>query len=142
MPRKSFRPEEIIAKLREANGLLGQGKRVAEVVKALGVGEVTCYGWRQEYGRLSVSQARRLFGPGAALVTHDVGALASSPMGRRRPRRPRHGLGRGRPVLERGMQPGRFVVPPPSSESAAGRTPIGALTPRVARRQMGPFFGC
>ena len=36
MPRKSFRPEDIIAKLREADVLLGQGKRVAEVVKALG----------------------------------------------------------------------------------------------------------
>jgi hypothetical protein len=36
MPRKSFRPEEIIAKLREADVLLGQGKRVAEVAKPLG----------------------------------------------------------------------------------------------------------
>jgi hypothetical protein len=40
MPRKSFRPEEILAKLREAAVLLGQGKKVAEVVKALGVSEV------------------------------------------------------------------------------------------------------
>jgi hypothetical protein len=37
MPRRRLRPEEIIAKLREADVLLGQGKRVAEVVKALGV---------------------------------------------------------------------------------------------------------
>ncbi len=48
MPRKSHRAEEIIAKLREADVLLGQGKRVAEVVKALGVSEVTYYRWRQE----------------------------------------------------------------------------------------------
>ena len=41
MPRKRSRPEEIIAKLREADVLLGQGKKVAEVVKALGVSEVT-----------------------------------------------------------------------------------------------------
>ena len=41
MPRRSFRPEEIIAKLREADVPLGQGKRVAEVVEALGVSEVT-----------------------------------------------------------------------------------------------------
>jgi hypothetical protein len=41
MPRKGFRPEEIIAKLREADVLLGQGKKVAEVVKALGVSEVS-----------------------------------------------------------------------------------------------------
>jgi putative transposase len=60
MPRKRFRPEEVIAKLREADVLLGQGKRVAEVVKALGVSEVTYYRWRQEYGGMSVPQAKRL----------------------------------------------------------------------------------
>ena len=60
MPRKGFRAEGIIAKLREADVLLGQGKKVAEVVKALGVSEVTYYRWRQEYGGMSVPQARRL----------------------------------------------------------------------------------
>jgi hypothetical protein len=40
MPHKGFRPEEIIAKLREADVLLGRGKKVGEVVKALGVSEV------------------------------------------------------------------------------------------------------
>jgi putative transposase len=60
MPRKGYRAEEIIAKLREADVLLGQGKRVAEVVKALGVSEVTYYRWRQEYGGMSASQAKRL----------------------------------------------------------------------------------
>jgi transposase len=60
MPRKGFRPEEIIAKLREADVLLGQGKKVAEVVKALGVSEVTYYRWRQEYAGMSVPRARRL----------------------------------------------------------------------------------
>ncbi len=60
MPRKGFRPEDIIAKLREADVLLGQGKKVAEVVKALGVSEVTYYRWRQEYGGMSVSPAKRL----------------------------------------------------------------------------------
>jgi putative transposase len=60
MPRKRFRPEEIIAGLREADVLLGQGKKVAEVIKTLGVSEVTYYRWRQEYGGMSVSQARRL----------------------------------------------------------------------------------
>jgi hypothetical protein len=51
MPRKGFRPEDIIAKLREAHVLLGQGKKVAEVVKALGVSEAT-------YGTTSRSTAR------------------------------------------------------------------------------------
>jgi transposase len=57
MTRKGFRPEEIIAKLRQADVLLGQGKKVGEVVKALGVSEVTYYRWLQEYGGMSVSQA-------------------------------------------------------------------------------------
>ena len=60
MPRKGFRPEEIIAKLREADVRLGQGKKVGEVVKALGVSEVTYYRWRQEYGGMSAPQAKRL----------------------------------------------------------------------------------
>ena len=60
MPRKRFRPEGIIAKLREADVLLGQGKRVAEVVKALGVSEVTSDRWRREYAGMSVPRARRL----------------------------------------------------------------------------------
>src|SRR3712207_5545691 len=60
MPRKGFRPEEVIAKLREADVLLGQGKRVVDVVKALGVSEVTYYRWRQECGGMSVPQAKRL----------------------------------------------------------------------------------
>ena len=60
MSQKHYRPEEIIAKLREAEVLLGQGQKVAEVVKTLGVHEVTYYRWRREYGGLNVSQARRL----------------------------------------------------------------------------------
>ncbi len=63
MPRKGFRPEEIIAKLREADVLLGRGKMVAEVVEALGVSEVTCYRWRQGYGGMSAPQAKRLKEP-------------------------------------------------------------------------------
>ncbi len=60
MPRKRFRPEEIIAKLREADVRLGQGKKVAEVGKALGVSEVIYSRWRQEYGGMAVAQAKRL----------------------------------------------------------------------------------
>ena len=41
MPQKRYRPEEIVAKLREAGVLLGQGKKVPEVVKTLGIHEVT-----------------------------------------------------------------------------------------------------
>ena len=60
MPQKRYRPEEIIAKLREAEVLLGQGKKVPEVVKTIGISEVTYYRWRKEYGGMDVSQAKRL----------------------------------------------------------------------------------
>jgi putative transposase len=60
MLQRHYRPEEIIAKLREAEVLLGQGKKVPEMVRALGVSEVTYYRWRKEYGGLTVSQAKRL----------------------------------------------------------------------------------
>ncbi len=60
MPQKRFTPEEIINKLRHADVLLGQGKKVAEVAKVLGITDVTYYRWRQEYGGLSTTQAKRL----------------------------------------------------------------------------------
>jgi len=60
MPKKRYRPEEIIAKLREADVLISQGKKVVDVIKALGVTDVTYYRWRQEYGGMSVPQAKRL----------------------------------------------------------------------------------
>ena len=56
MSQKHYRPEEIIAKLREAEVLLGQGQKVPEVVKAIGVSEVSYYRWRKEYGGLQVDQ--------------------------------------------------------------------------------------
>ena len=60
MPKKRFQPEEIIGKLRHADVLLGQGKKVAEVVNALGVTDVTYSRWRQEYRGMTTAQAKRL----------------------------------------------------------------------------------
>ncbi len=60
MPKKRFQPEEVIGKLRQADVLLGQGKKLAEVVRALGVSDVTYYRWRQEFGGMSTAQAKRL----------------------------------------------------------------------------------
>ncbi|OGB93017.1 MAG: transposase [candidate division NC10 bacterium RBG_16_65_8] len=60
MPKKRFQPEQIIGKLRHADVLLGQGKRVADVVKALGITDVTYYRWRQEFGGMTTTQAKRL----------------------------------------------------------------------------------
>jgi putative transposase len=60
MPRNRRSPEEIITKLREADVLLGQGKTVAEVAKALAINETTYDRWRAEYGGMKLSQAKRL----------------------------------------------------------------------------------
>ena len=57
---RKHRPEEIIAKLREAEVMLAQGVKVPEVCKALDVTEQTYYRWRKEYGGMKVSQAKRL----------------------------------------------------------------------------------
>ena len=52
MPRKHHKPEEIVAKLRQVDVWVSQGKSVADSIRAIGVTEVTYYRWRQEYGGL------------------------------------------------------------------------------------------
>ena len=56
---KRAKPEEIIAKLREAEVRLSQGASTAQVAKTLGVTEQTYYRWRKEYGGMGVDQAKR-----------------------------------------------------------------------------------
>ena len=60
MPKKGFKPEQIIYKLREAEVLLSQGVTLGEVCRKIGVTDVTYYRWRKEYGGMRVDQARRL----------------------------------------------------------------------------------
>ena len=57
---KRYRPEQVIAKLREADVLLSQGHTVTNVIRALEISEVTYYRWRKEYGGMTTSQAKRL----------------------------------------------------------------------------------
>lgn len=58
--KKAHTPEEIVAKLRQAEVLVGQGKTVAEAVRAIGVTEPTYYRWRAEFGGLKLDQVKRL----------------------------------------------------------------------------------
>jgi putative transposase len=60
MVRKSFTPEQIINKLREAEILISQGATLAVMLKKIGVSDCTYYRWRKEYGGMRVEQARRL----------------------------------------------------------------------------------
>jgi putative transposase len=60
MARKRHTAEEIVAKLRQVDVLMAQGKPVAEAVRTIGVTEVTYYRWRHEYGGLKGDQVKRL----------------------------------------------------------------------------------
>ena len=55
-----YKPEEIVAKLRQVDVLTSQGKSVADAIRAISVTEVTYYRWRQEYGGLRSDQVKRM----------------------------------------------------------------------------------
>lgn len=59
MPRKRFKTEEIISKLREAEVVIAQGKTIPQACKQIGVTSQTYYRWRKEYGGLRMDQAKR-----------------------------------------------------------------------------------
>ncbi len=63
MAEKRARPEQIIAKLREAEVLVAQGMTIAQAAKQIGATEQTYYRWRREYGGLKTDQAKRLKEP-------------------------------------------------------------------------------
>jgi putative transposase len=60
MARKRHTAEEIVAKLRQVEVLSGQGRPIADAIRAIGVTEVTYYRWRNEYGGLKGDQVKRL----------------------------------------------------------------------------------
>ena len=60
MPAKRFSVEQIVAKLREAERLQGQGMTNPQVCKRLGVSEQTFYRWRTKFGALKEDEAQRL----------------------------------------------------------------------------------
>ena len=58
--KRRAKPEEVVAKLRQADVLIAQGQSVADAIRALGVTEVTYYRWRKEFGGLKTDQVRRM----------------------------------------------------------------------------------
>ena len=74
MPRRTYKPEEIVAKLRQVDVLLAQGKALGESIKTIGVTDTTYHRWRNEFGSLKLDQVKRLNDqppgtePGAKLV--------------------------------------------------------------------------
>ena len=60
MGRKTYPPEKIVRKLREAEVLISQGNTIAQASRLLGITEQTYYRWRKQYGGMQISQAKRL----------------------------------------------------------------------------------
>src|ERR671912_2139253 len=60
MAKKGHKPEEAVAKQRQVDVLVSQGRSVAEAIRAIGVTEVTYYRWRREFGGLKADQVERL----------------------------------------------------------------------------------
>lgn len=60
MAGKRFKPEEIVAKLRQVEVLQGQGSTVVDAIRQIGVTEVTYDRWRREYGGMKTDQLKRL----------------------------------------------------------------------------------
>ncbi len=57
---KRFTTEQIVAKLREAEKLQGQGLTIPQLCKKLQISEQTFYRWRMKYGALKEDEAQRL----------------------------------------------------------------------------------
>jgi transposase-like protein len=60
MPKRTFTPEQIVAKLRQIEVLMGHGKTVTQAAKEASITDQTFYRWRKEYGGLQTEQARKL----------------------------------------------------------------------------------
>jgi transposase-like protein len=60
MAGKKHKPEQIIAKLREAEALLAGGMSMGQICQKLEVSEGTFNRWRNQYGGMKSSEAKRL----------------------------------------------------------------------------------
>jgi len=53
-------PEQVITKLREAEVIIAQGNTIAIAARKIGVTEQTYYRWRNQYGGMKTSQAKKM----------------------------------------------------------------------------------
>lgn len=60
MKRKRHGPEQIVAKLREADGMLSAGSSIGQICQRLEISEPTFHRWRNQYGGMKASEAKRL----------------------------------------------------------------------------------
>jgi putative transposase len=57
---KRHSPEQIVRKLRQAEARLAAGASIPEAARELGISEATFHRWRNQYGGMSTSEAKRL----------------------------------------------------------------------------------
>ena len=60
MPRKRYKPEEIVAKLRQVDVLVSQGQSLADAIRQIGVSEASFYLWKKKYAKLGLTEIREL----------------------------------------------------------------------------------
>jgi hypothetical protein len=97
MKGKRHTPDQIIAKLREADAMLGTGATIGQVCQKLAVTEATFHRWRNQYGGMKAEEAKRLkelevensplkksgSGAGQGDLERDLGGKLLSPARRR-----------------------------------------------------------
>ena len=60
MARKRHTPEQILAKLRDAEVLASQGLGAADIARRLEISEQTYHRWRNQYGGMKAEEMKRL----------------------------------------------------------------------------------
>jgi transposase-like protein len=60
MKGKKHKPDQIIAKLREADAMLNGGQSIGEVCQKLGISEQTYHRWRAQFGGMKSEAAKKL----------------------------------------------------------------------------------
>ena len=74
MPRKRYKPEEIVAKLRQVDVLVSQGQSMADAIRQIGVSEVA-------YGT-NCSMAKSFTRCGKPRSSSRAGVVTTTPFGR------------------------------------------------------------
>jgi transposase-like protein len=62
MARRKHTPDQVLAKLRDADVMLADGLPLAEIAKKLEVSEQTFHRWRNQYGGMKGPEMKRLKG--------------------------------------------------------------------------------
>ena len=60
MKRHRHTPEQAVRKVREGERLLNEGKDLTDVIRHLEVSEATWNRWRNQYGGMKATEAKRL----------------------------------------------------------------------------------